>query len=213
SFSMWKWRSMRPGTTVRPARSRRSAVAGSATDSAGPTRVTRSPSITTRPCSIGGAPEPSITRRLSRTSGRVWTPRACSASGPLTQINTRNVPTLEQAWTFDTGVKDLQVTPLVIDGIMHVTGGATVFALEPETGKVIWKYTSASGAVSRRGVAYWPGTGSVRARLFSGSGDGRMIALDARRGDLVTAFGEHGVVDLKASVRGDVDGKFMLITP
>src|SRR5438067_5412756 len=132
---------------------------------------------------------------------------------PLTQINAGNVPTLEQAWTFDTGVKDLQVTPLVIDGIMYVTGGATVFALEPETGKVIWKYTSASGAVSRRGVAYWPGTGSVRARLFSGSGDGRMIALDARRGDLVTAFGEHGVVDLKTSVRGDVDGKFMLITP
>src|SRR5262249_47864514 len=115
---------------------------------------------------------------------------------PLTQITTRNVATLEQAWTFDSGVKDLQVTPLVIDGIMYLTGGSTVFALEPETGKTIWKYTSASGAVSRRGVAYWPGNGTVRPRLFSGAGDGHMIALDARSGELVTDFGDHGVVDL-----------------
>lgn len=87
---------------------------------------------------------------------------------PLTQITTRNVGTLETAWTFDTGVKDLQVTPLVIDGMMYVTGGSTVYALEPETGKTLWKYSSPSGAVSRRGVAYWPGRGTVAPRLFSG---------------------------------------------
>jgi glucose dehydrogenase len=132
---------------------------------------------------------------------------------PLTQINTRNVATLKPAWTFDTGVKDLQVTPLVIDGLMYLTGGSTVYALEPETGKTIWKYDNPRGPVSRRGVAYWPGTGNVRPRLFSAAGDGRMMALDARTGALVTDFGDHGIVDVKSSVRGDVDGKFMLITP
>ena len=132
---------------------------------------------------------------------------------PLTQINTRNVATLEQAWTFDTGSHDLQVTPLVIEGLMYLTGGSTVYALEPETGKRVWTYRSPRGPVSRRGVAYWPGSGGIPPRLFTGGGDGRMIALDARTGALVTTFGDRGIVDLKKSVRGDVDGKFSLITP
>src|SRR5919108_4024725 len=75
---------------------------------------------------------------------------------PLTQITPKNVATLRQAWTFDTGVRDLQVTPLVIDGLMYVTAGPTVFALEPETGRQLWRY-DANGPVSRRGVAYWRG--------------------------------------------------------
>ena len=40
-----------------------------------------------------------------------------------------------------------------------------------------------------------------------------MMALDARTGALVTVFGTDGFVDLKQSVRGDVDGQFKLITP
>ena len=131
---------------------------------------------------------------------------------PLTQITTKNVRALQPAWTFDTHVHDLQVTPIVVDGMMYVTGGSTVFALEPETGKPIWTYV-ASGAVSRRGVAYRQGDSTTSPRLFSGAGDGRMMALDARTGALVTVFGKDGFVDLKQSVRGDVDGQFKLITP
>ena len=56
---------------------------------------------------------------------------------PLTRINTKNVASLVEAWTFDTGIQDLQVTPIVIDGLMYFTGGPTVFALEPETGKTV----------------------------------------------------------------------------
>lgn len=132
---------------------------------------------------------------------------------PLTQITTGNVAALEPAWTFDTGSHDLQVTPIVVDGLMYLTGGSTVYALTPETGKPVWTYRSDRGPVSRRGVAYWPGTGRVPPRLFTGGGDGRLIALDARTGALLTSFGDRGVVDLKKSVRGAVDGKFMLITP
>ncbi len=131
---------------------------------------------------------------------------------PLTQITPANVVNLQRAWSFDTHVFDLQVTPIVVDGMMYLTGGSTVFALEPETGKEIWKYV-APGAVSRRGVAYWPGDANTPARLFSGAGDGRMIALDARTGAQITTFGADGFVDLKASVRGAADGQFKLITP
>jgi len=58
---------------------------------------------------------------------------------PLTQITPQNVNTLTRAWTFDTGGTALQVTPLVIDGVMYVTTGNNIFALEPETAKVLWR--------------------------------------------------------------------------
>ena len=131
---------------------------------------------------------------------------------PLTQITRENVATLREAWSFDTGAKDLQGTPLVIDGLMYVAAGSTLFALEPETGKVVWKY-QAPGAVSRRGPGYWPGGNGTGPRLYSAAGDGRMVAIDAKTGEVVTGFGERGFVDMKKSIRGDVDGRFMLISP
>jgi quinoprotein glucose dehydrogenase len=131
---------------------------------------------------------------------------------PLTQITRDNVARLEQAWAFDTGVLNLQVTPLVIDGVMYLTGGSKVFALEPETGRAIWTF-EAKGSVSRRGVAYWAGSGTVPPRLFTGAGEGRMVALDARSGAVVATFGDGGYVDMKESIRAGVDGTFNLVTP
>ena len=131
----------------------------------------------------------------------------------LRQITKHNVAGLQQVWAFDTGSRDLQATPLVIDGLMYVTGGSTVFALEPETGRQVWKFDAGS-AVSKRGVAYWPGDSTkVPARLYTGVSSGRMVALDAATGAVVTDFGERGYIDLKQSVRGDVDGPFMLDSP
>ena len=131
---------------------------------------------------------------------------------PLTQITRGNVAGLRPAWSFDTGALDLQGTPLVIGGLMYVTAASRIVALEPETGRPVWTF-EAPGPVSRRGVAYWPGGGGVPPRLYSGAGDGRMVAVEAQTGRLVTSFGEGGFVDLKASVRGNADGRLMLVTP
>ena len=130
---------------------------------------------------------------------------------PLTQITPANVAKLQPAWTFDTGASGIQVTPLVVGGLMYVTAGRDIMALEPETARVIWRYT-APAAVSRRGVAYWPGDRDTAPRLFSGAGD-RLLAVDAERGKPADGFGDGGSVDLKASVRGDVDGGFSLTSP
>src|SRR6476659_2878800 len=75
---------------------------------------------------------------------------------PLKQITPANVATLQPAWTFDSGATGIQVTPLVVNGIMYVSAGKDVIALEPETARVLWRYTAPAN-VSRRGVAYWPG--------------------------------------------------------
>ncbi len=131
---------------------------------------------------------------------------------PLTGITRQNVAGLKQAWLFDTGSRDVQVTPLVINGLMYLTAGSTVYTLEPETGRPVWKFAS-TGPVSKRGVAYWPGDGKTPARLYSGVREGRMVAIDARTGAAAPDFGERGYVDLKQSVRGDVDGAFMLDSP
>jgi len=131
----------------------------------------------------------------------------------LTDINKKTVAGLQQAWAFDTGSRDLQATPLVVENMMYVTGGSNVLALEPETGKLIWKF-DARAPVAKRGVAYWPGDApKTRPRLFVGVGGGRMVALDRETGAVLTDFGDKGYVDLKQGIRGDVDGPFMLDSP
>jgi quinoprotein glucose dehydrogenase len=131
---------------------------------------------------------------------------------PLTQITPQNVNTLTRAWTFDTGGTAMQVTPLVIDGVMYVTAGTNIFALEPETGKVLWKFSHEG--LSQRGLAYWPGEAKIGSRFYTSGGDGRMIAVDAKTGKLVLDFGLDGYVDLKASVTVDgATGSFGLPSP
>ena len=142
-----------------------------------------------------------------------WSGRDAGARrySPLTQITRENVAQLQLAWSFDTGATNLQVTPIVVDGLMYLSGGTSVFALDPETGKQVWRF-EAKSKVARRGVAYWPGDGTLPPRIFSGVADGRLVALDARTGEPASGFGDHGFVDLKPGVRG-VDGPLMLESP
>jgi quinoprotein glucose dehydrogenase len=92
-----------------------------------------------------------------------------------------------------------QATPLVVGGLMYLsTPYRRVVALEPETGREVWSYDVAGpGQPSLRGVEYWPGDGTVSARIFFGTRDGRLIALDARSGTPAGEFGSGGIVDLK----------------
>jgi quinoprotein glucose dehydrogenase len=129
----------------------------------------------------------------------------------LKQITTANVGALTTAWTFDLGMSNLQLTPLVVGGVMYVSGASNVFALEPETGKVLWKFETPA-PVGRRGVTYWPGDGTAGPRILQPMGD-RVIALDAKTGRLATEFGGFGWIDLKQGVTGDRDGRMSLITP
>src|SRR6185369_7807243 len=136
---------------------------------------------------------------------------AGSGYSPLTQITTRNVASLSQAWTFSLqsntpapaaargrggpGGVNSEATPIVVGGVMYVSTANRVVALEPETGKEIWSYAVAGGAPSRRGVAFWPGQGTAPPRVFFTSGR-RLIALNARTGEAVSGFGKDGEVDL-----------------
>src|SRR5215469_4335135 len=84
---------------------------------------------------------------------------------PLAQINSRNVGRLERAWSYRLGFDSSaagvtggsEMTPIVVNAVMYLAAAKSVLALEPETGKEIWRYDLPSGVPSRRAVAYWPG--------------------------------------------------------
>jgi quinoprotein glucose dehydrogenase len=64
---------------------------------------------------------------------------------PLNQINAGNVAKLQQAWTFAMGGGGSSV-PLVVDGVMYVSSGRCVVALDADTGKEVWAYTVEAAA-------------------------------------------------------------------
>ena len=109
---------------------------------------------------------------------------------PLDRINTSNVADLGLAWFADLPTKrGIEATPLVIDGTMYVTGSwSIVYALDARTGEPRWVYDpkvppiwgkNACCDVVNRGVAAWEG------KLFVGTLDGYLVALDAADGDVL----------------------------
>src|SRR5262249_20750445 len=61
----------------------------------------------------------------------------------LKQINAGNVATLGVKWIFPVDHFGLEVTPLVADGVMYLTGPNQAIALDAATGRQIWKYSRA----------------------------------------------------------------------
>jgi len=145
---------------------------------------------------------------------------------PLTQINRSNVSRLTRAWTYHTGevsadmrnggahrIPSFEATPLEVDGVLYFSTPANrVIALNAETGKQMWVFnpqqghTGAPHMMQNRGVSYWEGAArngqgrkgvKIDKRIFYGTYDGRLIALDARTGKLCPDFGNGGWVDLR----------------
>ena len=119
------------------------------------------------------------------TYGRTYNQQRFS---PLRQINANNVKHLGLTWYYDIG-GDRRVqesTPLVVGDVMYVTAAwSRVIALNATTGKVLWTFdphvpreSGAHGCCgpANRGVALW------RGRVFVGTYDGRLIALNATTG-------------------------------
>jgi glucose dehydrogenase len=123
---------------------------------------------------------------------------------PLTQITPANVNRLARAWTFHTGEKGRQfeTLPVVAEGLLYITSqNCRVIALEPETGKEVWKYDPhVTRARDHRGVSYWPGDAGTAPRILLATGDARLIELDAKTGTVIPSFGDSGIVDLRIGV-------------
>ncbi len=133
---------------------------------------------------------------------------------PLDQINASNFKELEVAWRFKTdnlGTRPeykLEGTPLMVKGILYATGGTrrAVFALRAETGELLWTHPEFEGQravnaprqLSGRGLSYW--TDGKEERILYVTPGYRLVALDAKTGQRIPAFGKDGAVDLKVGV-------------
>jgi glucose dehydrogenase len=134
---------------------------------------------------------------------------------PLDQINTKNVMQLQRAWVYHTRERGraFETTPIVVDNVLYFsTQNQKIVALDPETGTEIWKYDPKSNGREHRGVSYWPGDRQTPPRILFGTGDGRLIALDAKTGVPIAGFGDNGVVDLKRGITDKFPGTLYAIS-
>ena len=108
----------------------------------------------------------------------------------LERIDERNVAGLGLAWSYEMGTKrGLEATPIVVDGVIYTTGTwSVVHAVDARTGERLWRHDpqvprEMGGKVCcdvvNRGVAVY------RGRVYVGTLDGRLQALDAATGELV----------------------------
>jgi quinohemoprotein ethanol dehydrogenase len=110
---------------------------------------------------------------------------------PLDRIDARNVRSLGLAWYADMPTRDGMVgNALVADGVVYQSGAlSSVFANDVKTGKLLWQYlpkldmnrdfVGLWAIRTNRGLALWED------RLFVGTGDCRVLALDRKTGKLL----------------------------
>src|SRR5215212_2052745 len=160
--------------------------------------------------------------------------RGGSRFSPLNQITPDNVGNLVRAWEFRTG--DLgtrapevmkrtkfQATPLLVeDSLIFCSPFNEVIALDPGSGAQKWRYDPKISTNQRpanryacRGVAYWvddkaPETAACRARIFMGTNDARVIALDARSGIPCADFGANGEIRIEIGMPLEWPGEFQI---
>ncbi|HEV3197752.1 MAG TPA: pyrroloquinoline quinone-dependent dehydrogenase [Bryobacteraceae bacterium] len=122
----------------------------------------------------------------------------------LKQIGKSNVSRLEVAWTYPTGAPgSYTFNPIIIDGVMYVLAkNNSVVALDAATGKELWAHAN-QGAVGARGMNYWENQDRSDRRLVYVNA-GYLTAIDARTGQVVESFGDHGRTDLRIGLERDV---------
>jgi quinoprotein glucose dehydrogenase len=137
----------------------------------------------------------------------------------LDQINASNFNKLKIVWSLKTenfGPEPeyrFESTPLMANGVLYTTAGSrrAVVALDAASGELLWMHTEHEGArgaaaprrLSGHGVAYW--TDGKDERILYVTPGYRLIALDAKTGIRVPAFGKDGVVDLRLDDDQEMD--------
>ena len=157
-----------------------------------------------------------------------------SRYSPAGQLTPGNVGDLKALWVFHTGERGeglarrdkltFEATPILVGRTLYFnTATAIVFALDAATGRELWRYDAHIDRARRysemaaRGVAAWgpvdPDLEPCRTRIFVGTIDARLIALDARSGRTCGDFGDRGAVDLSTGVRLRERGEYLVTSP
>jgi alcohol dehydrogenase (cytochrome c) len=123
---------------------------------------------------------------IRKSPGEHWLTYAGSYNGwryaPGRQITPQNVGALVAKWVYHvSGARRLQTTPIVYEGVMYVTSGNSVHALDVRTGRPVWKYTDTRA--EREGVSR--GVAILGDRVYCTAADNYLTALDRRTGAVI----------------------------
>jgi quinoprotein glucose dehydrogenase len=172
-----------------------------------------------------------ITRENVAQLAVAWTIR----TGDASHDSGMKAPAGESCSACHTGSSKFEATPILANNRLYLSTALNrVLALDPASGKELWRHDPkldmkqerSEGFVSR-GVAYWQrsreavtpsatrGTGSAvcTRRVFFGTVDARLLALDADSGTLCSDFGEHGTVHLDRGIGPLQVGQYGMTSP
>jgi alcohol dehydrogenase (cytochrome c) len=106
----------------------------------------------------------------------------------LNQITPSNVQQLRAQWTFHASKSDaLEVTPVVVNGVMFITVANDAFAVDARTGRTIWHYARpiTEGLIDDASSHHNRGVGVWGTRVFMNTDNAHLLCLDARSGNLL----------------------------
>ncbi len=134
--------------------------------------------------------ETSAARIADTSDGKDWLGYGRTAGqqhfSPLDQVGAANADQLGLAWSLDLPSANSVTQPIAVDGVLYFAAGLSiVHAVDAVTGKTLWTYDPEVGKVGGlnmrvgwgvRGVAWW------NDKVYVGTQDGRLIAIDAKTG-------------------------------
>ena len=149
---------------------------------------------------------------------------------PLAQIDASNVGALTRAWTFSLGKEPsgepapFEATPLKVGNRLFVCSGYNdIVALDPETGRQLWRFAanaSVEGVFGQtcRGVTWFKDAAADAAapcaeRIVTATIDSRLLAVDAATGLPCPGFGSDGAVDLLKGISAAPVGYYHVTSP
>jgi alcohol dehydrogenase (cytochrome c) len=106
----------------------------------------------------------------------------------LDQINQTNVSQLRAAWVFHApDSRDMEVTPVVVNGLMLVTVANDVFALDAQTGRIVWHYSRpvSEGLIDDAAQHHSRGVGVWKSHIYAETDNAHLFCLDSRSGNLL----------------------------
>lgn len=181
-------------------------------------------------CLVLGAPV--IAREWSHVGGDAGGTRFSAA----TEVTAENVTELALTWSYSTGDAEIlkrqgrrwkfQATPILFENALVLcTPLNDVVALDPGTGQELWRYRHpmsdiepTGNGLACRGVTGWhdldrDSRANCASRIFTGTNDMQLIALDARTGQLCADFGNDGRVAIEAGVRTVIPAEIQITSP
>ncbi len=150
---------------------------------------------------------------------------------PLDDVTPDNVHRLERIWTARIGRPTidgalegktaLQTTPILHgDRLFLCTPDNRILALDAATGDEIWRFSAdpvfeSGWTATCRGVALWEGAAApaarrCRTRVFMGTIDARLVAVDAETGAACDDFGEGGAISLLTGLGDVLPGEYYM---